>query len=73
MLTSVRRVQPDGLAAVHRVRRRVDSANEAMAEEILRAFEAGSSLRAIASAAHMSHEKVRAVVASERKRHALRH
>jgi hypothetical protein len=46
----------------------VDSANEAMGQEILRAFEAGSSLRAIASAAEMSHEKVRAIVASERKR-----
>jgi hypothetical protein len=55
------------------VRRRVDSANEAMAQEILRAFEAGSSLRAIASAAHMSHEKVHVIVASERTRRALRH
>jgi hypothetical protein len=54
------------------VRRRVDSAKEAMAQEILRAFEAGSSLRAIASAVHMSHEKVRLVVASQRTRQALR-
>jgi hypothetical protein len=62
------RVQPDGLAAVHRVRRRVDTANEAMGQVILQAFEAGSSLRAIAAAAGMSHEKVRAIVASERRR-----
>jgi hypothetical protein len=65
-----RRVQPDGLAAVHRVRRRVDSANEAMGEVILQSFEAGSSLRAIAAAAGMSHEKVRAMVAGERRRQA---
>jgi hypothetical protein len=63
-----RRVQPDGLAAVHRVRRRVDTANEAMGQVILQAFEAGSSLRSIAAAAGMSHEKVRAIVASERRR-----
>jgi hypothetical protein len=67
-----RRVQPDGLAAVHRVRRRVDSANEEMGQVILQAFDAGSSLRAIAAAAGLSHEKVRAIIAAERKRRALR-
>jgi hypothetical protein len=38
-----------------------------MAQEILRAFEAGSSLRAIADAALMSDEKVRAIVAGARR------
>jgi hypothetical protein len=41
-----------------------------MAQEILRASEAGNSLRAIADAALLSHEKVRAIVASERRRQA---
>jgi hypothetical protein len=43
-----------------------------MGQVILQAFEAGSSLRAIAAAAGMSHEKVRAIVAIERKRRARR-
>jgi hypothetical protein len=42
-----------------------------MGQVILRAFEAGSSLRAIAAAAGMSHEKVRIIVATERKRRTL--
>jgi hypothetical protein len=39
-----------------------------MGQVILQAFEDGSSLRAIAAAAGMSHEKVRIIIATERKR-----
>jgi hypothetical protein len=43
-----------------------------MTQEILRAFEAGNSVRAIADAALMSDEKVRAIVAGARRRQARR-